>query len=71
MSAEARIGFHAAYNSKTGQDTGLGNALVGAYLRRIGLPYSAVIYISQAAPNSMSWLIVLKTRESRELMYSH
>jgi hypothetical protein len=58
MSAEARIGFHAAYSSKTGQETGIGNALVGAYLSRIGLSYSAVVYISQAAPNSMTWLSI-------------
>jgi transposase len=56
MSAEARVGFHAAYNSETGQETGVGNALVGAYLNKIGLPYSAVFYITRAAPNSMTWL---------------
>ena len=55
MSTEARIGFHAAYN-ETGQETGVGNALIGAYLNKIGLPYSAVIYITQAAPTSMTWL---------------
>jgi hypothetical protein len=58
MSPEARIGFHAAYDSETGQETGIGNALVGAYLNKIGLPYSAVIYITQASPNSMTWLSI-------------
>jgi hypothetical protein len=52
----AEIGFHAAYDETTGQETGVGNALVGAYLARIGLPYSAVVYITQAAPSSMTWL---------------
>jgi ATP-dependent protease ClpP protease subunit len=56
MGPGARIGFHAAYDASSGQETGVGNALVGAYLTRIGLPYSAVIYITQAAPNSMTWL---------------
>ena len=56
MGANAEIGFHAAYDRSTGQETGVGNALVGAYLTRIGLPYSAVIYITQAAPTSMTWL---------------
>jgi hypothetical protein len=56
MGPGARIGFHAAYNASSGQETGVGNALVGAYLTRIGLPYSAVIYITQAAPDSMTWL---------------
>jgi hypothetical protein len=36
--------------------TSSGNALVGAYLNKIGLPYSAVIYITSAAPDSISWL---------------
>jgi hypothetical protein len=58
MSPQARVGFHAAYSSETGQETGVGNALVGAYLNKIGLPYSAVIYITQAAPNSMTWLSI-------------
>jgi hypothetical protein len=58
MAARARIGFHAAYNAKSGQETGVGNAVVGAYLTRIGLPYSAVIYITQSSPNSMTWLNV-------------
>jgi hypothetical protein len=56
MSAESRIGFHAAYNQKDGHETGVGNALIGAYLNRIGLPYAAVVYITQAAPSSMTWL---------------
>jgi hypothetical protein len=58
MSAEARVGFHAAYSSETGQETGVGNASVGAYLNKIGLPYSAVIYITRAAPYSMTWLSI-------------
>lgn len=57
MSPQARIGFHAAYN-KDGQETGVGNALIGAYLNKIGLPYAAVVYITQAAPRSMTWLDV-------------
>jgi hypothetical protein len=48
MAPGAQIGFHAAYNAKSGQETGVGNALVGAYLNKIGLPYEAVIYISQS-----------------------
>jgi hypothetical protein len=32
--------------------------VVGAYLNKIGLPYEAVIYITQAAPSSMTWLSV-------------
>jgi hypothetical protein len=57
MGAEARIGFHAAYNTE-GRETGVGNALIGAYLNKIGLPYNAVIYITKASPDSMTWLSV-------------
>jgi len=56
MGATARIGFHAAYDEDTGQETGAGNALVGAYLSQIGLPDVAVYYITKAAPTSMTWL---------------
>jgi hypothetical protein len=56
MSSGAQIGFHAAFDATSGQESGVGNALVGAYLTRIGLPYSAVIYITQAAPTAMTWL---------------
>jgi len=63
MGPGARIGFHAAYNASSGQETGVGNALVGAYLTRIGLPYSAVIYITQAAPNSMTWLNLSEAKQ--------
>jgi hypothetical protein len=56
MGAESKIGFHSAYNGETGQITGPGNALVGAYLNKIGLPYDAVVYITSAAPDSITWL---------------
>jgi hypothetical protein len=36
MAAGAQIGFHAAYNSSSGQETGVGNAIVGAYQTRSG-----------------------------------
>jgi hypothetical protein len=39
MKAGAQIGFHAAYDSDSRRESGVGNAMVGAYLNRIGLPY--------------------------------
>jgi hypothetical protein len=62
MGPEARIGFHAAYNME-GQETGVGNALIGAYLNKIGLPYTAVIYITQASPDSITWLSVVEAEK--------
>lgn len=58
MAASAQIGFHAAYVVRLGQTTeiGVGNALVGAYLNKLGLPDRAVVYITQAPPESMTWL---------------
>ena len=58
MEDGARIGFHAAYVQKAGQPTesGVGNALLGSYLAQLGLPESAVIYITQAGPTDITWL---------------
>lgn len=58
LPASARLGFHAAYRIEgtNAQETGIGNALIGAYLTRIGLPLEAVLYITQASPNDMTWL---------------
>jgi tetratricopeptide (TPR) repeat protein len=61
---QAKIGFHAAYNAQTGQEWGAANALVGAYLTKIGLPDEAVIYITKAAPTSMSWLTFSEAKQS-------
>jgi hypothetical protein len=63
MGTDARIGFHAAYSAKSGQETGVGNALVGAYLSQIGLPDRAVVYVTQAPPNSMTWLTMSEAQE--------
>jgi hypothetical protein len=56
MAPGARIGFHQAFNAVTGEVTGVGNALMGAYLNMIGLPSRAIVYISKAPPSSMTWL---------------
>jgi hypothetical protein len=63
MAANARIGFHAAFNRETGQETGVGNALIGSYLSQIGLPDRAVIYVTQASPQSMTWLTMSEAQE--------
>jgi hypothetical protein len=50
-----KISFHAAYDPAS-DESGVGTAVVDAYLSKIGLPYEAVIYITQAASNEMTWL---------------
>src|SRR6516164_4855978 len=58
MERGAQIGFHAAYIKKGGQasESGVGNALVGSYLTQIGLPETAVIYVTKAAPTQLTFL---------------
>jgi hypothetical protein len=58
MGTAARVGFHAVYTDNNGQPSvsSAGNAIVGVYLNQLGLPNSAVIYITSAAPNEMQWL---------------
>jgi hypothetical protein len=54
----SQVGFHAAYALKDGQaaEVGAPNALLGAYLGKIGLPDRAVAYITSAPPEGMNWL---------------
>ncbi len=58
MEDGSQIGFHAAYTLKNGQtkEAGAPNALLGAYLGKIGLPDRAVVYITAAPPEGMTWL---------------
>src|SRR2546421_2121637 len=51
LGTDARIGFHAASNPGSAGERG-----VLPYLTKISLPYEAIIYITQAAPNEMTWL---------------
>lgn len=58
MGKGATIGFHAAYLTENGENTvsSSGNALVGAYLNQLGLPFPAIAYITEAQPNDIHWL---------------
>jgi hypothetical protein len=58
VSVSSRLGFHSAYrmDGTIAREAGLGNAVVGAYLTRIGLPIDAVIYITKATPSEITWL---------------
>jgi hypothetical protein len=56
MGPGARIGLHAASDPKTGQSASVANVLMGAYLNRVGLPYSAVVYLARTSPNFVTWL---------------
>jgi hypothetical protein len=58
LEPRAAVGFHAAYVVEGGnpRETGSGNALVGAYLTNLGLDENAVVYITQAPPDKITWL---------------
>jgi hypothetical protein len=51
-----RIGFHAIYDPTTRQPTGDGNAVVGAYLRDLGIGYKAIAVMTRKGPASVEWL---------------
>ena len=51
----ARIGFHAAYD-KEGNERGMPNALVGGYLRDLGMSWDAIGHLTKASPKEMAWL---------------
>jgi hypothetical protein len=65
LDGNAKIGFHAAFVVRSGQasETGVGNALLGSYLGQLGLPEAAIVYITKAAPNSMTWLDVKEANQ--------
>ncbi len=54
----AKLGFHAAYNISDDdkKESGQANAIVGAYLAKLGLSYAAVAYATAAGPDQMQWL---------------
>jgi hypothetical protein len=58
LTNSAQIGFHAAYEIVNGQPTpvGAGNALIGAYLRDVGLSDDAIFFVTQARPDQLKWL---------------
>jgi hypothetical protein len=58
MASSAQIGFHAVYRIENGtrRESGVGNALVGAYVNSLGLSERAIRFISSADPAAMQWL---------------
>ncbi len=58
MTANASIGFHAAYirEGEYVRESGMANALVGSYLAKLGLSDDAIVFISAAPPGFLNWL---------------
>jgi hypothetical protein len=66
MQAHALLGAHAVYVTGTdgvSRETGQGNALVGAYLTRLGYGYQTVAAMTSAAPDGMTWLNPAEARQ--------
>src|SRR6516165_4552038 len=55
IGTSGKISFHVAYDPAS-DESRVETAVVDAYLSKIGLPYEAVSYITQAASNEMTWL---------------
>lgn len=54
-----RVGFHAVYTQESKSITKVdstGNALVGAYLNRIGLNSPTIRFVTSASPSDMRWI---------------
>ena len=54
-----RVGFHAVYTQESKRNLEIdsaGNALVGAYLNRIGMNSSTIAFVTAAPPSAMNWL---------------
>jgi hypothetical protein len=53
-----RVGFHVAFLDSDGKvsESGQANAVVGAYFNQLGLTQSAIEYLTQSPPDSITWL---------------
>jgi hypothetical protein len=56
VSDAPQIGFHATYDTKTRKESGAGNALVGAYLRDLGMSFKAISFMTIKGPSAVNWL---------------
>ena len=56
MGEDARIGFHEPSKPNTQEPSLEGNAVIGNYVRQLGLSYAALTLILRADPKSMTWL---------------
>src|SRR5262249_47282731 len=64
---ESLGGFHAAFTLKedgAAAESAPGNAILGGYVNQLGLSEKAILYITQAVPESIQWMSM---REAAEL----
>jgi hypothetical protein len=60
MAPTSLIGFHAAYRMTElgAQESGAGNALIGAFMNEIGLPEEAILFATTAGPSELNLLTI-------------
>lgn len=58
VSSEATVGFHGAYDliNNVATNTAVGNALLGAYLSRLGYSDDFIVFATKATPEEFSYL---------------
>ena len=54
----ARIGFHGAYDPRDEQPSTTGNALIGAYMRDLGMSFETIAWLTKAQSKEMEWITV-------------
>src|SRR5262252_1427231 len=60
---ERFIGANAGIRFHGDGEAGTGNAIVGAYLTKMGLPSEAIYYITHSAPDHLQWLTISDAAE--------
>lgn len=65
MDQDARIGFHGVYIMQDGKPvvSGSANALMGSYLASIDMPPAAIMFATDARPETFNWIDAKKAHE--------
>jgi hypothetical protein len=58
VNSNAKVGFHQAHTEDAGKlhTSGVGNALVGAYMNELGYSDDAIVFATVMEPEGMAWL---------------
>jgi hypothetical protein len=59
----SNVGFHSAYKVEDKAVSGGANAVVGAYLAKLGFSYRTIYYLTNTAPQEMEWLNAAKAKD--------
>ena len=57
-----QIGFHAAYDRTSGREVGSTNAVVGVYLRDLGVGYKAIVFMTSTCRILATWCSAMPAR---------